>query len=465
MIIIVGAGISGLAAAFELTERRMPFRILEASPRPGGLIQTERCGGFTIDAGADSMLATKPAARALCGEVGLAAELQTMRQPRTAYVAAWNRLFALPAPSVLGLPITAGAAARFDLLPFHARLRLLFERFVPPGPPADESIASFFRRRFGAATVALVAQPLLGGIHAGDVEHLSARSLVPHLVEAEETAGSVLRGLTRRVSPPEGMFISLAGGMGTLPEALVKALPAGSIRYRSEVRSVSAESGRWRVDADDGSEYAMAVVFAAPVNATGRLLGGIDSQAATLCAQVPHASTVSVALAWPRDAIAHPLSGSGFVVARDTGELRVTACTWVSSKWEGRAPSGYALLRAFIGGVADPAAVDLPDEDLIAIAVRDLQRVLGVNGPPELTRVYRWRDASPQLNVGHEARVRRIAGQIERHAGLFITGRGFRAVGIPDCISDARSAAAAAADYVSSRSVFSQKFRRTGDSF
>jgi len=447
LIAIVGGGISGLSAAFELTHRQVPFCLLEASDRVGGLIRTEQHGGFTIDAGADSMLANKPSARALCADAGLTPLLQPMRE-RHAYVLSGDRLFPLPSPSVLGLPLTLRAAAGFELLPFPARMRVLLEPFVPAGTGSDESIASFFTRRFGVAAADLVGQPLLGGIHAGDTTRLSVRSLFPNLVDAERGSG-VLRALGRIPPQAGGAFLALSGGMETLPRTLAGKIPAAATKHGAEVRSVVRRDDGWRVEASTGTERADAVIFATPVHATGRLLAAVDADAARLLGEIPHASTVSVALAWRREAIAHPLAGSGFVVAR--GKVRVTACTWVSSKWEGRAPAGYALLRAFIGGVHDPGAIALGDDDLIAIAVRDLTPILGITGAPELTRVFRWPDASPQLNLGHDERVARVARQLDRHAGIFVTGRGYRAVGIPDCIADARRAAAAAADYLSPR--------------
>ena len=455
MIVIVGGGISGLAAAYEIARRGIEFALLEASSRTGGLIRTERHGGFTIDAGADSMLATKPAARDFCADVGLAASLQTMIEPRTAFVLARNRLFALPSPSVLGLPLTVRGAMAFGLLPYHARVRLLLERFVAVRARGDESVASFFERRFGASTVELLAQPLLGGIHAGEVRQLSMRSLFPNLLEAE-AEGGVLRGVKHRAAPAGGMFNSLPGGMDSLAAAASRSLPAGALRCGAEVHCVTRSNGGWRIEGTSGVpriDRATAVIFATPMHVTSRLLQSIDAEAATLCAEIPHASTVSVALAWPRNAVGHPLLGSGFVVAHgenpSNSPVRLTACTWVSSKWDGRAPQGYVLLRAFMGGIRDPHAIDLPDDDVVAIAAHDVARVLGISGGPELTRVYRWRDASPQLTVGHDERVARIAAAVQRHPGLFVTGRGFRAVGIPDCISDARSVAGAAADYIS----------------
>jgi oxygen-dependent protoporphyrinogen oxidase len=448
MIIIVGGGISGLAAGYELSQRRIPFRLFEATSRLGGLIRTERKSGFTFDAGADAFLLSKPAARDLCIEIGLAQLLQEMKPPRTAYVLSQGRLLPLPSPSVLGLPTTLGAALQYELLPLSARLRVLMERFVPAGGKSDESIASYFRRRFGAATVDVLAQPLLGGIHAGDVERLSVVSLFPPLVAAEKEGG-VMRTLSPRPTDPRGSFNGLSGGMETLPRAIAQTLPAGTVQCQAQVQMIEATTRGWEVHSSAGREMASAVILATPLPVSAALLHGIAPRAAALCDSVRHASSVSVILVWSQDKIANPLHGSGFVVARGERDLRITASTWVTSKWERRAPSGVAVLRAFIGGVHDPAAVALTDVELITIATRDLGRVLGITASPEMARVYRWHNASPQLEVGHQTRVKRVQEELDTLPGVYLTGRGFRAVGIPDCISDARQAASDAADYVS----------------
>jgi oxygen-dependent protoporphyrinogen oxidase len=177
-------------------------------------------------------------------------------------------------------------------------------------------------------------------------------------------------------------------------------------------------------------------------------LAPIDERAASLCAEVPYVSTVSVALAYARSAVAHPLEGSGFVVARQFNPLRITASTWVSSKWAGRAPEEHVLLRAYIGGVHDPAAVDLSDDELVEIAWRETGRVLGIATPPQMARVYRWRNAGAQHNVGQLARMAALDARLAALSGLFVAGSGFRSVGIPDCIADGRAAAAAAAKYM-----------------
>ncbi|MGH9309931.1 MAG: protoporphyrinogen oxidase [Vicinamibacterales bacterium] len=450
----MGAGVTGLAAAFELARRGMPFVLLEASGRAGGLIQTEHAHGFTIDGGPDSLLVQKPAAIELCAELGLGARLMQTTPPRSAFVLKNDRLHALPSPSVLGIPTSASALAKYDLLGWGARARMAIEPLVPPRAVADESVGSFFRRRFGRAAVGLIAEPLLGGIHAGDVEQLSMRSLFPRLVDAEREPGRVMRSLSRArkgAPPPQGLFRALRGGMSELTDAIVAALPSGSVRLHCQPADLHRGSSGWRITSGTDTIDAAAVILAAPAHAARRLLADADPQASELCGSVPYVSTASIALGFRRDDIAHPLAGSGFVVARRHQRSRITACTWVSSKWQSRAPEGHALLRAFAGGARDPSAVDATDEALVEVALRDLSGVLGIRGAPVLTRVYRWRDAGAQHTVGHRARMEALRHRLHALRGLYVAGSGYGAIGIPDCVAQARQVAAAAADYVRMR--------------
>ena len=446
MIAIVGGGISGLAAAFELSRRQRPFVLFEASARLGGLIQTVHDSGFTIEAGADSMLVQKRAALDLCDDLGLSPHLLTMREPRSAFVLHGGRLHPLPAGSLLGIPSTWSSLASYTLLPPSARLRMAMEPMVRGRVPAgDESIASFFGRRLGVATVERLAQPLLGGIHAGNVHELSVRALFPRLVEAERSGG-LLRWARRtaRARSAAGAFRSLPRGMSELVKAIEARLPGDAVRRNTPVRSVEHDSDGWRVNTDDGPVAARAVVLACPAFTTGALLSPIDAEAADLCAGVPYVSTVSVALAWPRQAVRHPLEGSGFVVAQAANEPRITACTWVSSKWDHRAPAGHVLLRAYLGGASDPQAVDLSDDEIVSVVVRELSAILSITGSPELTRVFRWTHQGAQHVVGHQARMAELEQRLLRHPGLFVAGSGFRSIGIPDCVADGRAVAAEA---------------------
>jgi oxygen-dependent protoporphyrinogen oxidase len=448
VIIIIGGGITGLAAAFELASRNVPFTLFEASPRVGGLIRTEHVEGFTIEAGPDSMLVQKPAAVELCEALGLGARLISTTPPRTAFVLKRGRLYPLPSPSVLGIPTTWGGIANYRLLPPIARARLALEPLVPArGDDGDESVGSFFRRRFGAATVGLIAEPLLGGIHAGEIDRLSMTSLFPRFIDAEARRGSVLRSFrnARPVGDGDGLFRSLAGGMGELVQALERRLPAGSIERTSAVTSISRDGDSWRVTTAHREARARAVILATSARVSAGLLRPLDARAAALCDEVPYVSTVSVALTFPRVAVAHPLDGSGFVVARGYNAVRMTACTFVSSKWSGRAPAGSVLLRVFAGGAHDPAVVDLSDNEIVHLVAREVAAVLGIKGPPTLTRVFRWRLAGAQHNVGQIARVAEIESRLEQLGGLYVAGSGFRSVGIPDCIVDGRAAATATA--------------------
>jgi oxygen-dependent protoporphyrinogen oxidase len=446
VIAIIGGGITGLAAAYELAVRRVPFQLFEASPRLGGIIRTEHVDGFTIEAGPDSILAQKPAAIALCEALDLGSRLITTNVPRTAFVLKDGQLHALPSPSVLGIPTTWKGLIHYDLLSPRARVRLAVEPLIRRQRAApDESVAAFFRRRFGKTTVAAIAEPLLGGIHAGDIDALSIRSLFPRFVDAETEYGSVIRAFRRhRGSPASGLFRSLIGGMEELVSTLEHRLPAGSIHKNARVDAIAQDGGGWRIAIRDGTTVVRSVLLACPAHVAGTLIRPLDAGAADLCRFVPYVSTVSVALAFPRDSIAHGLNGSGFVVARDRNAPRITACTWISSKWSNRAPAGKALLRAFVGGSHDPSAVDLSDDALVALALKDLSPLLGISGEPVLSRVYRWRQAGAQHNVGQIARVSEIEQRLAVYRGIFVAGSGFRSVGIPDCVADGRAAAASA---------------------
>jgi oxygen-dependent protoporphyrinogen oxidase len=449
-VAIIGGGISGLSAAYELRKRKRSVIVLERSLRPGGVIQTDKVGDFVIDAGPDALLVQKPAAVALCNEIGLGDRLFPTKLPRTAFVVRNGTLHPLPGASVLGFPTRLKPFFRSTLFGPSAKLRMAAELFIPRRSGSDdESIAGFVRRRFGDEAVTYIAEPLLAGIHAGDAERLSMRALFPRLIEAEARNGSVIKTFRRMQGPvnSDGVFRSFPNGIGELVDGLMKAVPKESVQLGSAVTRLEQRDGF--VIHVDGREpiYARTVILAIPAFAAAELVRPIDADVAAACGAIRYLSTSTVVFAFARDAVRHDLQGTGFVVPRAEG-LSITAGAWISSKWPQRAPEGYVLLRAFLGGARDPDVLQKSDAELTRVALSDLSRVLDIQGEPTLTRVYRWNRSSPQQEVGHAELMQRIDAGLSRHPGLFVSAAGFRGVGIPDCIADARSTAGAAAAFV-----------------
>ena len=447
-VAVVGGGIAGLSAAYELQQRGLTVRVFDAAPHPGGVIRTERFGSWVIDGGPDALLIQKPAAVALCRELGLGDRLVSTLLPRTAYILRDGRLRPLVEGSFLGFPIRAGALARSSLFTWGGKLRMAAEIFVPRGHEDDASIAAFVRRRFGNEAVDYLAEPLLAGIHAGDAERLSMRALFPRLLDAERQGGSVLRSLRGlRIAPsPRGAFVSLPGGVGELVDTLVSALAPNTVVSAARVTELGRASV-YAVRANTQVIDARAVILAVPAYAAAALLRAFDTTLAGLCDAIPYASTATVALGYRRDQIRHPLKGSGFVVPR-VEPCPLLAATWVTSKWPGRAPEGHALIRGFLGGGRDPRRFERSDDELIDIARETLSGLLDIEGDPVVTRLYRFHRQSPQYEVGHLQRVAAIEQRLSSVPGMFLAGSGFRAIGIPDCIADGRDTAARAAEFV-----------------
>lgn len=453
--LVVGGGAAGLATAYELSLHQQSFLLLEAADRLGGVIRTDHVDGFVLDGGPDSLLVQKPAAIELCRELGLGDRLVSTLEPRTAYVLR-ERLHRLPAASVLGIPTAMLPWVTTSLVPPLAKLRMGLEPFVPRGDGTEESVGAFFRRRLGRGAVDYIAEPLLAGIHAGDVERLSMQSLFPRLVEAERTHGSLIRAMrrARAKAPPSpgGLFRSLPGGIEELVNTLVDRLPATSVRRGARVTSIRGPSP-FRVEAADGTVVsARAVVLAAPAHAAAQFLEPIDTSLATLCGEVRYMSTATVLLGYPQAAVRRPVPGSGFVVPRAQRDVPLMAGSWVTSKWPGRAPVGQVLLRGFLGGARDPEVLSRDDDTLVTQAHRTFARLLEIAQPPTLTRVYRWPRSMAQHDVGHRDRMARIEARLAAFPGLYVTGAGFRASGVPDCVADGRASARQAIEWLSGRS-------------
>jgi oxygen-dependent protoporphyrinogen oxidase len=308
----------------------------------------------------------------------------------------------------------------------------------PRPPAADESIHSFLARHFGREVVERVGEPLLAGIHAGDPGRLSMASTFPRFVEMESRHGSLIRALWggRPAAGSEPVFVSLKGGLQELVQAAATRLPDGAIRTGWAVDGVTSRGGRWTIEGKGGRIECGQVIVALPPSGAARVLSSLDGDLATQLGAIRSVSTAVAYLGYRREDVAHSLAGHGVVVPRTEG-LRVSALSFVSTKFPGRAPEGHVLLRAFLGGARDPDALGRDDAALVSQVVSEFTSLLGLRGAPRLTRVFRWPQGTPQMEVGHAGRVAAIDERIARWPGLALTGAGLRGTGIPDTVGDA----------------------------
>jgi|EndMetStandDraft_9_1072997.scaffolds.fasta_scaffold25771_2 protoporphyrinogen/coproporphyrinogen III oxidase len=454
-VVIVGGGISGLSAARELCRQGLRVRLLERAERCGGVIKTLRVGDCVVDFGPDTLLAHKPAALALCRELGLEDQLVAPMSPRTLYLLRSGTFHALPEASMMGLPANWTSLATSRAFTWRGKFRMGCEIFLPAGPRrSDESIASFIGRRFGSEAVTCLAEPLLAGLHRGNAQRLSMRALFPSLLDGEQRHGSVIRALSKnRSGNGRAGSMSLRGGLSHLPERLEQSLPRDVVMTGVNVKSVGKTgTGQYTVTFDETSAderriTARAVLFATPAHVTARLVDGVDLELAKMCGAIEYASSVTVALAYAKNAVRDPLKGWGFVVPAAERRL-VTTVSWVSSKWPDRAPENQVLIRASIGRHGQSAPLENSDVALTAWADDDLRELLGITAPPIATQVCRWPQAMPQLHVGHLDRMGALDRRLASLPGLFISAAGFRGAGIPDCIADAQTTAKDAAAYI-----------------
>lgn len=458
-VVIAGGGITGLATAFRLLERagdRVRVTVLEADERLGGKIHTERRDGLVFDGGPDAFVTTKPHATQLCRDVGIGDRLlETMPENRRVYVHQRGKTFHLPEGLLLAVPTRFWPLVKSPLFSWPGLARMGLDLVLPPMKgDEDESISSFLGRRLGQEAVDRLGDPLLGGIYAGDPSKLSIRSTFPQLLELEQKHGSLVRGAMamrarapKRTGPPPSPFHSLRGGMATLPEAVADRVRAlgGTIRTRTRIEAIArTEGGAFRVSTTGpgGAAELLAdeLVLTTPARVSAELLRPISGRAAEELASIAYVSTATCLMAFPRSAVPHPLDAVGVLFPK-TPDRRALALTFVTSKWEGRAPEGTVVMRVFLGGYAQGQVAHLPDDELVAIAREELRELLGITEPPTTYTIFRWLDASPQPWVGHEAKMARMREAVAEVPGLSVAGAVIDGVGIPDCARQAQSVA------------------------
>jgi protoporphyrinogen/coproporphyrinogen III oxidase len=465
---VIGAGITGLATAWEATQRGAEVVVLDASERVGGKLRTSMLAGTPLDEAADGFLARVPEAVALCSELGIETELVS---PATGHAYVWSQgeLRELPGEQLLGVPTDLKALAASGILSAEglARAQADLDRSGPdeagsdPWSLPDESVGSLIRRRLGDEVLDRLVGPLIGGIWAGNPDHLSIQTATPQLAALRGRHASLIRtaaearAATLGTAGDKPVFLTPRDGMARLVEALHDAL-GDPIRLGQQVDGITAASGgtsagRWQID--PAGIAADAVVVTTPSYAAAPLVAPHCPAAAETLAAIEHSSVILVALAMPRDAVDHPLDGSGFLVPPSEGRL-MTACSWWSSKWPhlNRDPD-VALLRVSAGRDGDARALALDDTELVAALRDELAEMLGAHGEPIEVRVNRWVRSFPQPRPGHMQRVDALEADLDRASpGLTVAGAWARGVGIPACIRAGRRAAGHALDLRSSAS-------------
>jgi oxygen-dependent protoporphyrinogen oxidase len=457
-VVIVGGGITGLAAAYRLQQvaPHLDVMLVEATSHLGGKIGTEHFDGFVLEWGADCFLSRKPRGIGLCQELGLADEL-VGRDPRYAqtFVLRNGRLHRLPEGLTGMIPTNLEALTHNTLLSAAAQTRLAQEPDIPVNPANDdESVAHFIARRLGRETLENLVEPLLAGIYAGQADQLSLAATFPQLRQLELKYGSLLQGLVNQQPAANGTdypsFVSFAGGMKTLVDCLAARLDKMAIWKETAVTNIAKTVNGYRLAVNGKPAFeAAAVIVTTPMYVSSELLRGLDVTLAAVLAEIPYASTALVNLAFAETDVP-ALNGYGYVIPSVEGR-EALACTWTSRKWQNRAPEGKVLLRVYIGRYGDNVTA-YEDGRLLAIAQNEIRDTLNITAEPLLQRIIRYPGAMPQYNMGHLDRLDTIEERLVGHEGLFLVGAAFRGVGIPDCIASGETAAVQAAAYLQAHS-------------
>lgn len=448
-VAVLGGGIAGLSAAWELCSAGVRVVVLEAASRLGGKIGAAELGGRSVELGPDAFVARRPEAVTLCRELGLADELVAPGS-RTSYLWSGERLHPLPAGLALGIPTRLGPLASAGILSPAGLGRAAIDLCTPPWASTglaadDEAIGPLLARRLGREVVDLLADPLIGGIHAGSVDTMSAAAVFPPLLEAAAARGSLMRNLrpfAGSSAPGSPVFLSPRRGISDLVDRLAGALGerGAALRTDTTVRALARRpGGGWLVHAGDDDMEADGLVVALPATVAAKLLGDVDQELGSLLGAVRYSSVTLVTLRFAPGDVGAPLDGTGYLVPRVGGKL-LTACTWLSSKWPELARPDDVLVRVSTGHFGDDRHASLGDGVLVEQAVAELAPALELGGPPLEWRVTRFDDAFPQYEVGHPTLVSSME-KAAAHAGIALAGAVLRGVGIPACIGSGRAAA------------------------
>ncbi|MFE8696294.1 protoporphyrinogen oxidase [Cytobacillus sp. FJAT-53684] len=453
-VLIIGGGITGLAAAYylqkEAREKNLPLdvKLVEASHRLGGKLQTVVKEGFVIERGPDSFLARKQSASRLAKEVGMENELINNTAGKS-FVLARERLHPMPGGSIMGIPTQMAPFVTTGLFSFTGKMRAAADFVLPRSNPAeDQALGGFFRRRLGDEVVENLIEPLLSGIYAGDIDHLSLMSTFPQFYQVEQKYRSLILGM-KKATPPQpkssgekkekGMFLTFKKGLQSFVDAIEAKLEPGSVLKGFRVEQIHKTDSGYEVGLIDGEVLqADSIILSVPHHVTQSIFP--QYRLFDRFKEMPSTSVATVALAFPEEAIEKDIEGTGFVVSRNC-DYTITACTWTHKKWPHSTPKGKVLLRCYVGRPGDEAVVDVSDDEMVKIVLNDLNKTMNITMAPEFSVISRWKDSMPQYTVGHKDRIEKVTNQLTTELpGVYLAGSSYDGLGMPDCIDQGEKA-------------------------
>lgn len=473
-VVIIGAGITGLSAAYTIQEegrgQDIDYLLIEKENRLGGKIYSEKVDGFIVEGGPDCFLADKPSVAQLCSQLGIEdAIIPSNEASKRTYVLNKGKLCELPEGLMSLVPTKIIPFALSPLVSWPGKIRMALDLVIPKKKAdSDESLASFVRRRLGEEALDKIAEPLIGGIHAGDPEKMSLKATFPRFLQMEQNYGSMMRAMLagRKNVPspkktptiggkPKTFFMTFNEGMSQLTDAVAAKLDSEKVimgKAVTKLERMKNEQGQYiyqvNIDGMPAIE-ADAVILATPAYTSAKLMADVDNEIAETLSEIPLVSSATVNLAYKKSDLKDDLQAFGLVIPRSE-KRKIMAVTYSSTKWNNRTPDeNYVVFRAFVGGARNQEYAELADEKMLALVRDEIKDIMGIAAEPVLSKIYRWQKGMPQYTMGHLERIDTIEKKSDQLKGIYIVGGAYRGVGVPDCVNAGTGAAKKALEFLS----------------
>ena len=454
-VIIIGGGITGLTAAYYLQKQAtqqglsLEVKLVEASHRIGGKLQTFVKDGFIIERGPDCFIERKQSTSRLAKEVGMGEKLVNNSSGQL-FVIVGGKLVPMPGGAIMGIPTEVVPFVTTKLFSLPGKIRAALDLVIPRSrAKEDQSLGQFFRRRLGDEVVENLIEPLLSGIYAGDIDQLSLMSTFPQIYQVEQKYRSLILGL--RKGPPashqklshsdnkKGMFLTISTGLQSFADAIEAKLLPQTVLKGYRIETLKKYGDTYEVELNNGGKItADSIIVTVPHYTAATIFSDYDFF--NVFKDMTSTSVANVALAFSEDAIQKDIDGTGFVVSRN-GDYSITACTWTHKKWPHTTPKGKVLLRCYVGKPGDETVVDLSDDEIIKIAMEDLNKIMKISSDPEFSVVTRWKDSLPQYTVGHKKRIEMVKKEVSKELpGVFLAGCSYEGIGLSDCVDQGEAA-------------------------